>query len=70
MSDEEFPKALMKPILRAKIGLNFHRTEKRNFGLELEYSSTLNRKNEAMVDVEEIHCETTNNLVVNGYMNV
>ena len=65
MSDEEFPKVIMMKILRAKIALNFHRTEKTNFCLDNEYSPTLNRKNKAMVGVEEIYREPVENLNVN-----
>ena len=43
MSDEEFPKAITMKILRAKIDLNFHRIEETYFGLDNEYSPTLNR---------------------------
>ena len=68
MSDDEFPKAIMMHILRAKIALDFHQTEERNFGLEHEYSPTLNRKNEAMAGVDEIDCEPTDNLAVNDHM--
>ena len=61
LSDEEFPKAIMMEILRAKIALDFHRTEGTNVGLDNEYSPTLNRKNEAMARVEEIYCEPVEN---------
>ena len=43
MSDEEFPKATMMKILRTKIALKFHSTDESNFGLDNEYSPTLNR---------------------------
>ena len=45
MWDKEFPKPIMMNILRAKIALDFHHTEERNFGLEHEHSPTINRKN-------------------------
>ena len=70
MSDEEFPKVNMMKILRAKIALNFHRTKETNFGLDNEYSQTLNRKNEAMTGIEEIYCEPVENLVVNDHMDL
>ena len=70
ISDEEFPKAIMMHNLRAKIVLNFHRTEEINVGLEQKCSLTLNRKNEATVDVEELYYEPSNNLVVNDHMNL
>ena len=70
MSDEEFPKAIMMKILRAKIALDFYRTEETNFCLDNEYSPTLNRKNKAMVGVEKIHCESVENLVVNDHMDL
>ena len=65
MSDEACPKAIIKKILRAKIALEFHRTEERNIGLDNEYYPTLNRKNEATPGVEKICCEPSDNLVVN-----
>ena len=65
MSDEEFPKAVMMKIIRAKITLNFYSTEETNFGLDNAYYPTFNRKNEAMAGVEEIYCEPPDNLVVN-----
>ena len=40
MWDKEFPKPIMN-ALRAKIALDFHHTEERNFGLEHEHSSTM-----------------------------
>ena len=61
MSDDEFPKAIMMHILRAKIALDLHQTQERNFELEHEYSPTLNRKNEAMAGVDEIDCKPTDN---------
>ena len=70
MSDDEFPKAIMMHMLRTKIALNFHQTEERNFELEHEYSSTLNRKNEAMAGVDEIDCEPTDNLAENDHMDL
>ena len=70
MSDDEFPKAIMMHILRAKIALDFHQTEERNFGLEHEYSPTLNRTNEAMAGVDEIDCEPTDNLAENDHMDL
>ena len=44
MWDKEFPKPIMMHILRAKIVLDFHHTEERNFGLEHEHSPTIIRK--------------------------
>ena len=70
MSDEEFSKATMMQILRAKIALKFYSTEESNFGLINEYSPTLNRKNEAMVGVEEIFCEHIENLIVNDHIDL
>ena len=70
MSDEEFSKATMMKILRAKIALKFHSTEESNFGHDNEYSPTLNRKNEAMAGVEEIFCELIENLIVNDHMDL
>ena len=70
MSDEEFPKVIMMHVLRAKIALNFHRTEETNFGLDSEYSPTLNRKNKAMAGMEETYCEHTTNLVVNDHIDL
>ena len=70
MSDEEFPKATTMKILRAKIALKFYSTEESNFGLINEYSPTLNRKNEAMVGVEEIFCKPIENLTVNDHMDL
>ena len=70
MSDEEFPKATMMKILRTKITLKFHCTEESNFGLDNEYSPTLNRKNEAMTGVEEMFCEPIENLIVNDHMDL
>ena len=70
MSDEEFSKATMMQILRAKIALKFHNTEESNFGLEDEYSPTLNRKNKAMTEVEEIYCEPIENLIVNDHIDL
>ena len=49
MWDKEFPKPIMMHILRAKIALDFHHTEERNFGLEHECSPTINRKNETIL---------------------
>ena len=60
----------MMKILRAKIDLDFHRTEETNFCLDNEQSPTLNRKNKAMVGVEKIHCESVENLVVNDHMDL
>ena len=68
MSDEEFPKATMIKILRAKIDLDFYRIEETNFAFDSEYSPTLNRKNEAMAGVEEICCEHIENLNMNDHM--
>ena len=70
MSDDEFPKAIMMHILRAKIALDFHQTEERNFGLEHEYSPTLNCTNSAMAGVNEIDCDPTDNLAVNDHMDL
>ena len=70
MSDEKFPKANMMKILRARIALKFQSTEETNFGLDNVYSSTLNRKNEAMAGVEEIYCEPVENLNVNDHMDL
>ena len=70
ISDEEFPKGIMIKILRAKITLDFHRTEETNFGLDNEYSPTLNRKNEDMAGVEEMYCEPAGILVVNDHMDL
>ena len=53
MSDEEFPKAIMMKILRAKIALDFYRTEETNFGLGNEYSPTFNRKNELWLELRK-----------------
>ena len=58
----------MMQIFRAKIALDSHRTEETIFGLEHGYSLTLNRKNKAMVSVDKIYCELTDNLVVNDHM--
>ena len=54
-------------ILRAKIALNFHRTEETNFGLDNEYSPTLNHKNEAMAGVEKIYFEPVERLNMNDH---
>ena len=70
ISDEEFPKAIMMKIIRAKIALNFHSIEETNFGLDNEYSPTFNRKNEAMAGVEEIYCEPPDNLHVNDHIDL
>ena len=70
MSDEEFPKANMMKILRARIDLKFQSTEETNFGLDNVYSSTLNRKNKTMAGVEEICCEPVENLNVNDHMDL
>ena len=70
LSDDEFPKAIMMHILRAKIELEFHQTEESNFGLKHAYSPTLNRKNEAMAGVDKIDCEPTDNLAVNDHMDL
>ena len=70
MSDEEFPQTTMMTIIRAKIDLKFHSTEESNFGLDNEYSPTLNRKNEAMARVEEIFWEPIENLFVNDHMDL
>ena len=70
MSAEEFPKATMIRILRAKIALKFHSTEESNFGIDNEYSPTLNRNNEAMTGFEEIFCEPFENLIVNDHMDL
>ena len=70
MLDEEFSKAIMMHILRAKIALDFHCTEEKIFGLDNEYFPTLNRKNEAMAGVEEIDCEPTNSLVLYDHMDL
>ena len=45
MLDEEFLKTITMKGIPAKIALNFHRTEERNFGLDNAYYPTLNRKN-------------------------
>ena len=65
ISDETFPKTILMKILRAKITLDFHCTVETNFGLDNEYSPTLNRKNEAMARVEETYCEPVENSAVN-----
>ena len=47
----------MMKIHRAKIALCFYHTVETNIGIIHEYSPTLNRKNEAMVGVDEMDCE-------------
>ena len=62
MWDKEFPKGIMMHILRAKIALDFQQTGERYFGLEHEYSPTLNHKNETMTGIDERDCKPINNL--------
>ena len=56
MSDEELSKTIMMHILRAKIALDFRRTDETNVGLDREYSPSLNRENEDMASDEKINC--------------
>ena len=67
---KEFTKVIMMHILHAKIALDFQQTEERNFGLEHEYSPTLNRKNETMAGVDEVDYESNDNLAQNDHMDV
>ena len=60
----------MMHILRSKIALDLHHTEERNFGLEHEYSPTINHKNETMTGVDGIDCEPTDNLAQNDHMDL
>ena len=60
----------MMRILHAKIVFDFQQTEERIFRLAYEYFPTLNYKNEAMVDVDEIDCELTDNLAQNCHMDL
>ena len=46
-------------ITRAKFTLDLQQIEERNVSFEHEYYPALNRKNEAMVGVDEIDCEPT-----------
>ena len=70
MLDEAFSKAIMMHILRAKIALDFQQTGERYFGLEHEYSPTLNRKNETMTGIDERDCKPINNLAQNNHMDL
>ena len=70
MWDTKFPKAIMMHILRAKIALDFQQTGERYFGLEHEYSPTLNRKNETMTGIDERDCKPINNLAQNNHMDL
>ena len=60
----------MLKIFRAKIVLDYHRTEEENFGLIHEYSPTFNRKNEASASVDEVDCGPNDNFVVNDHMDL
>ena len=68
--DKEFPKAIIMHILRANIALDFQQTEERNFGLEHDYSPTINRKNETMTGIDEKDCEPTDNLAQKDHIDL
>ena len=70
MWDKEFPKAIMMHILCSKTTLDFQQREEINTGHEHEYSPTLNRKNETMTGVDEIDCDTNENLAQKNHIDV
>ena len=61
--DEDFPKAIFMKVPRANIAIKFHCIEEANFGLIRDYSPTVNRSNDALVDDEELFVNIMTTLI-------